>query len=169
MIQVLLPPEEKTKCSLRYQSRFSYLQHNLIGSTITDECIQAMRPFLEMFQVYDSGPNCGKRMLAFACVHSIRHLITADTIFIDDNFAIPTTQLINVLLCPVSDFGITYAYALLQCKTHTAYYEIFQAAVDMCGRNVSVSSSRYKCLSLILKRLYPSAFSDVLVGVLNQL
>jgi len=49
MIQVLLPPEEKTKCSLRYQSRFSYLQHNLIGSTITDECIQAMRPFLEMF------------------------------------------------------------------------------------------------------------------------
>jgi hypothetical protein len=136
-VKSMLPVEENCKKSIRrHRPQLpspSSLQQLTIPPEFADEDPQ---PFL----FYDNSPDARTRVIAFATEDNLRHLATADTLYMDGTFdtASPLFKQIFTIRVPFGNTHITVVYSLLQKKTRQAYEELFQAVIDK-GNNLGIA------------------------------
>lgn len=88
----------------------------------------------ENFLLYDNGPMSDSRVVVFAADQCLEKLASAETWFMDGNFAMAPAlfQQLYVVRVPLGETAISVAYALLTNKTQQTYEELLQALVDGC-------------------------------------
>jgi len=88
--------------------------------TIQGDWAQTSGPAPEPFLIYDNGQESDSRIVVFASPPALRTLSTADTWFMDGNFAMapPGFLQLYVIRVPLGSTTVGLAYALLQRKTH---------------------------------------------------
>ena len=103
--------------------------------TIEGEWAQTSGPRPEPFLIYDNGQDSDSRIVVFASPPALRTLSTANTWFMDGNFAMapPGFLQLYVIRVPLGSTTIGVTYALLQRKTQDTYEELFQALLDKCN------------------------------------
>lgn len=103
--------------------------------TIEGEWTQTSGPTPEPFLIYDNGQNSDSRIVVFASPPALRTLSTADTWFMDGNFAMapPGFLQLYVIRVPLGSTTVGIAYALLQRKTQDTYEELLRALLDKCS------------------------------------
>ena len=89
----------------------------------------------EQFIIHDSGSDFSNhRVIVFAADETLRQLGSADTWYMDGNFAMAPKvfQQLYVIRVPLGDTAVSCAYALLSHKTRDCYEEMLQAILDRC-------------------------------------
>ena len=116
----------------------SFLAHHLCSSW--PEFAATLDEDPQPFLFYDNGPDARTRVIAFTTEDNLRHLATADTLYMDGTFdtAPPLFKQIFIIRVPFGNTHITVVYSFLQKKTRQAYEELFQAVIDKCN-NVGIA------------------------------
>ena len=131
----MLPAEENCKRSIRRHRLQLHSSSSLQQLTISPEFAATLDEDPQPFLFYDNGPDARTRVIAFATEDNLRHLATADTLYMDGTFdtAPPLFKQIFTIRVPFGNTHITVVYSLLQKKTQQAYEELFQAVIDKCN------------------------------------
>ena len=134
-VKSMLPAEENCKRSIRRHRPQFHSSSSLQQLTISPEFAATLDEDPQPFLFYDNGPDARTRGIAFATEDNLRHLATADTLYMDGTFdaAPPLFKHIFTIRVPFGNTHITVVYSLLQKKTRQAYEELFQAVIDKCN------------------------------------
>ena len=130
-VKSMLPAEENCKRSIRRHRPQLPSPSSLQLLSIPPEFAVTLDEDPQPFLFYDNGPDARTRVIAFATEDNLRHLATADTLYMDT--APPLFKQIFTIRVPFGNTHITVVYSLLQKKTRQAYEELFQAVIDKCN------------------------------------
>jgi hypothetical protein len=131
----MLPAEENCKRSTRHHRPQLPSPPSLQQLTIQPEFAATLDEDPQPFLFNDNGSDARTRVIAFATEDNLRHLATADTLYMECTFdtAPPLFKQIFTIRVPFGNTHITVVYSLLQKKTRQAYEELFQAVIDKCN------------------------------------
>jgi hypothetical protein len=85
-VKSMLPAEENCKRSTRHHRPQISSPLSLQQLTIPPEFAVTLDEDPQPFLFYDNGPDARTRVIAFATVDNLRHLATADTLYMDGTF-----------------------------------------------------------------------------------
>ena len=130
-VQALLPREENTKRTIRYQRPTPPVPVTYADVRLPEEYTTTTNN--QQFLQYDNGQNAENRMLVLYSPESLERLANVQTffIFMDGTFSVPPhpfKQLYTIRV-PFKDVTGTAVYAFLPNKCQDTYRELFQSIV----------------------------------------
>jgi hypothetical protein len=159
-VQALLPREENSKRTIRYQRPTPPVPTTYADVRLPEEYIATTNN--QQFLQYDNGQNAGNRMLVFYSPDSLERLANAQTFFMDGTFSVgphPFKQLYTIRVL-VKDVTGTAVYAFLPNKCQDTYRELFQSLVDNYhASNLQFNVQTLKMQSFVQLPLYLVATS----------
>jgi hypothetical protein len=159
-VQALLPREENSKRTIRYQRPTPPVPTTYADVRLPEEYIATTNN--QQFLQYDNGQNAGNRMLVFYSPDSLERLANAQTFFMDGTFSVgphPFKQLYTIRVL-VKDVTGTAVYAFLPNKCQDTYRELFQSIVDNYhASNLQFNVQTLKMQSFVQLPLYLVATS----------
>jgi hypothetical protein len=159
-VQALLPREEISKRTIRYQRPTPPVPTTYADVRLPEEYIATTNN--QQFLQYDNGQNAGNRMLVFYSPDSLERLANAQTFFMDGTFSVgphPFKQLYTIRVL-VKDVTGTAVYAFLPNKCQDTYRELFQSIVDNYhASNLQFNVQTLKMQSFVQLPLYLVATS----------
>ena len=112
-VKSMLPAEENCKRSIRCHRPQLPSPSSLQQLTIPPEFAATLDEDSQPFLFYDNGPDARTRVIAFATEDNLRHLATADTLYMDGTFdtAQPLFKQIFTIRVPFGNTRITVVYS----------------------------------------------------------
>ena len=112
-VKSMLPAEENCKRTIRRHRPQLPSPSSLKQLTIPPEFAVTLDEDLQPFLFYDNGPDARTRVIAFATEDNLRHLATADTLYMDGTFdtAPPLLKQIFTIRVPFGNTHITLCTA----------------------------------------------------------